>query len=178
MVVASRNDGFVLASDCADVKRMSLHCQVFELHSYDLAVLAQFYAGQYQLAIVKLKPVARPGVLQRGSDFERGEIFRINQVVNAHLGKILLILGFQKLIVVDACHRFPCSEFLGKRARHDVARLEWRYGDKQVAFVYFGIFQHFESGRASGHCHKIVVGIDGVQFVLIVVNQNYVEAFF
>ena len=52
MVVASRNDGFVLASDCADVKRMSLHCQVFELHSYDLAVLAQFYAGQYQLAIV------------------------------------------------------------------------------------------------------------------------------
>ena len=84
---------------------------------------------------------------QQVDDFPGRHLLGIEQVVDAHFDKDLLVVGLQVFVVVNAGDGFLRSELLGEHGRHHVVVLDVVHGDEQVAPAHRRLAQHGERGR-------------------------------
>ena len=83
-VVAAWDDGVVMAFDGRHVKESCHLAQLTQIFAYQWGIFTNLHTNEYQSAVVELKPVARPVVMQGVEDFEGGEIFGIYGVVGTY----------------------------------------------------------------------------------------------
>ena len=172
--MARGDDGLIISFDSRHMEVMAGESDILQLHVDKFRLTAQLHPYQHQLAAVELTPVTRPVMRHSHINLIGSEILRVDKEVSPHLLQNPAILWLQKLRIVDTRHSLLCPQSLGDRAGCDVAGLKRGDGNIQVALIYTHLAQCVERRRAPVVGHQIIIIVDGVQFRLVVVEQNYI----
>ena len=138
------DDGLTAASDrhrpIAELRRIVLETRKFA---------SDEGRGRIKTENHERKPSAREiDVLRRRSVPQQIDhllsrhLFRIEQVVDTHVDKNLLVIGLQVFVVVDPGDGFLGPELLGQHRCHHVVVLDMIDGDEQVALSHRSLPQH------------------------------------
>ncbi len=116
-------------------------------------------------------------MFEGSDDFESGEIFGIDESVDAHLFDEPAVVGIH--VVVACCTGHCCrgAEVLGHCASNHIVGFIRSYGNEQVGRRYAGFTQTREVGRASDESHYVVVGVERGEFVGVFVDENNILVF-
>ena len=117
-VVASRDDGLVMAAYGRHVVVVLVEREVAQFAAYQRGVVAQFHSHHNQLAVVQFEPVAHPGSAKGCDNLLGREHFGINEVVNPFLHEKFSVVAVEEFVVVDAGHGFFRPQAFGYLARH------------------------------------------------------------
>ncbi len=102
------------------------------------------------------------------------KILRIYKCVNAELLKDHFVFLLHELIVFNMSQGLSDSKFLGNRTRRDVAGLKRSDSNVEIGVMDSGASHGGERGCRAAKSHQIVMRVEGVQFLLIAIDENYV----
>ena len=115
-------------------------------------------------------------MLQQIEDLIGGEPLGIEHQLDAHLLEQQLVLGREKVVVVNSGCNFLGSEIFGEQRAHDVHILwhERHDGDEQISVLHVGLAHHPQRGWRSFDGDHVGYRADVGKPLRIIVNDGYV----
>ena len=171
------DDGLTAASDrhrpIAELRRIVLETRKFASDERRGRIKTENH--ERKPSARKIDVLRRRSVPQQIDHLLSRHLFRIEQVVDTHVDKNLLVIGLQVFVVVDPGDGFLGPELLGQHRCHHVVVLDMIDSDEQVALSHRSLPQHGKGrGVALDRQHVGQAGHIGQQLRIAVYDRDVV----